>query len=187
MTRTPMFRRKPKPRKPIDTDALAARVVRGDDRPTQPLPEPGTASDGNWGEEPETRRVDPPGTASVAPPVSETRPAVGALLVISGPGSGRLLAFGRGVNAIGRAGNQQVVVDFGDHTMANERHAAITADRHGAFYLQPGDEPHLTYLQGEPLLEPTRLASGDRFVLGATELLFRPLIGKDFDWPADAP
>ncbi|MEM1412252.1 MAG: FHA domain-containing protein, partial [Pseudomonadota bacterium] len=50
------------------------------------------------------------------------------------------------------------------------------------FFLQHGGGKGVTYLNGSALLEPTTLESGDRILLGATELLFRPLVGEDFDW-----
>lgn len=200
-----MFGRKGKDRKGAAGNPLASRVVRGDDRPTQPLPDAEAgpaATTGTTGgtprtpptvdtatapisAEPETRLVAPPDT----PTTAEGEPApVGVLLVLRGPGTGRLIGFGAGRNGIGRDDSERVPLNFGDGGIARTRHAIITYDdRNGHFYLQPGEGPALTYLDGEPLLEPRRLASGARFKLGATELLFRPLVGEDFSWtPSDA-
>lgn len=177
---------------------LASRLDLGDDSPTDPVADepdnPGAPRSGSptahatIGADAATRIVAPPTGADDA---GAADPPVGVLLIVAGPGTGSVLTFGHGMNAIGRGAGQRVRLDFGDDRVSRERHALITYDGQGRrFYLQHGGGPGLTYLRGEPLLEPAVLEDGDRIVLGDTELLFRPLVGDDFDWsgaPARAP
>ena len=172
-----MFKRTP-PKSDTD-NPLARRVVRGDDRPTVPL------------DEGETRKLDSepmagndPATTILGSGPGEADPAVGVLLVIDGPGRGEVVTLGRGVNELGRGDNQRARLDFGDSGISRERQAVISFDhRDGAFWLQPGSGPNLCYLGDEPVLAPVRLASGNRITVSETHLLFRPLVGEDFDWP----
>lgn len=172
------------PTDPADDDAAGPRAPRGGEAPaTTSAGTPGTI-----GPEAATRIVSPPSGADDA---GVADPPVGVLLIVAGPGTGRVLTFGHGMNAIGRGADQRVRLDFGDPRISRERHALVTYDGQGRrFYLQHGGGASLTYLRGEPLLEPANLEDGDRIVLGDTELLFRPLVGDDFDWsgpPATAP
>lgn len=195
--RVVMFGRKRRERQIEAANPLASRVVRGDDRPTQPIPEETSTPEPKQGRSPRMRPADPAVTTTfseepetrlvTAPdgqgPCADAPAPVGVLLIVQGAGTGQLVAFGTGRNAIGRADGSHLQLDFGDPNIARERHAIITFDdKNGHFYLQPGDGPALTYLNGAPLLEPQRLTSGARFVLGDTGLLFRPLIGDDFNW-----
>ncbi len=176
-------RRKPGTDAPAD-NPLASRVVRGDDSPTEPL-EHGDPAES----EAPTRRLDIGAEAPTRILQRDTRateaedPPVGVLLVIEGAGCGQVLPFGHGMSAMGRAPDQRVRIDFGDARISREAHARITYDgESGRFYLQHGGGPNLTYHNGEPVLEPVTLADGDRLRLGDTTLLFRPLVGEDFDW-----
>lgn len=177
-----MFRKK-RPTPPGDDEnPLASRVGAGDDRPTVPL---------DADPEAPTRRLDPEtdaptrllGPAGDGPMAD---PPVGVLLILSGPGQGRLLAVGYGMNALGRDPGSRIRLDFGDERISRAAHARLSYDpESGRFFLQHGGGANLTYLNGAPVLEPAPLRSGDRLRLGDTELLFRPLVGEDFDWRAE--
>ncbi len=174
---------------------LARRVGRGDDRPTQEL-DPANA--GLRQAPPEARDPlrDEEATRLITPPVSGGEstgedPPVAILLVIAGPGKGRLLEIGYGRNSLGRETGERVRLDFGDARISRQGHAIITYDERGRrFYLQHGGGAALTYHGEAPVLEPVTLSDGDRITLGDTQLLFRALVGDDFDWsdrPASEP
>jgi hypothetical protein len=182
-----MFWKKRRDRKPARGNPLAQRVVRGDDRPTQPL-EPGET--GIRQAPPDGRRAPTSDEATrlIAPTTEhgETMsddPPVGVLVVVSGPGKGQLRTFGYGTNSMGRDVGERVRIDFGDERISRKGHAIITYDERGRrFYLQHGGGPSLTYHGETPVLEPVDLVDGDRITLGDTQLLFRSLVGDDFDW-----
>lgn len=174
---------------------LARRVVRGDDRPTQPLETGATGlrqaptdPPGVTGADETTRLITPPRADSN--PFAEN-PPVAVLLIVAGPGKGRLLAVGYGMNSLGRDRGERICMDFGDERISRRGHALLTYDeRGGRFFLQHGGGASLTYHGDAPVLEPVTLADGDRITLGDTQLLFRALVGDDFDWsetPASAP
>lgn len=201
-----MFKRRKNRRRNSGDNPLASRVVQGDDRPTEPLEDdtptrPDTpprlreAPDETRtmrsprsapvpaGEEPPTRLVRAPDAADNAAETGDDLP-VATLLVIRGPGRGSLLPVGAGMNNLGRGAEARIRVDFGDTQIARERHAVLTYDPEGRrFYLQHGGGSNLSYRDGQPVLEPVELADGARLRFGATEFLFRVLVGPHFDWP----
>jgi len=186
-------RKKPDPESASD-NPLARRVVRGDDSPTQP-PKTEQKATGDPAEEPATRvqpsrseattrllRAGPQPDTADAGSIGDDAP-VAVLLVISGPGTGRLLAVGHGINRLGRQAEERVSLPFGDERISRRDHARIVFDEIGQrFFLQQGEGSALTWLDGEPVLEPQPLSDGARIRLGDSELLFRPLIGADFQW-----
>ena len=54
--------------------------------------------------------------------------------------------------------------------------------RRGSFSLAPGDGSALVYCNGQEVLVPVALAPFDRIELGASTLLFVPLVGERFSW-----
>jgi hypothetical protein len=206
-TRTTMFgimfkRRRRKAADPeTERHPLASRLAVGDDSPTDPVDDEVDAPRRAGADEQESTRgplarsaaaIGPDAATRIVPPPMEAPgtgradPPVGILLVIAGPGAGRVLPFGHGMNAIGRGDGQRVRLDFGDDRISRNRHALVTYDAQGRrFYLQHGGGPNLTYLGDHPVLEPVTLEDGDRITLGETTLLFRALVGEDFDWSGD--
>lgn len=110
-------------------------------------------------------------------------PVVGWLVVIAGPGQGRVLSLGYGTNSIGRSESERVQLDFGDDQISRSNHAVITYDMRGRrFYVQHGGGKNLTYLGDLPVLAPTELPSFAHISIGGTTLRFVPLCGSDFEW-----
>ncbi len=110
-------------------------------------------------------------------------PPVGWLVVIDGPGRGRVRPLGYGVNTLGRGEGSRVRLDFGDDRISREGHATVTYDPRGRkYYLQHGGGKNLTYLGGEPVLAPTALEAMRDISIGGTTLRFVPLCGPEFDW-----
>lgn len=124
---------------------------------------------------------DPEQPAAPADPMAD--PPVGWLVVVKGPGQGRSVTIGNGMNPIGRDHAERICVDFGDATISRHGHAVITYDPKGKqFYIQHGGGKNLTYMDDAPVLVPTELQGFSKIVMGETVLLFVPLCGERFDW-----
>lgn len=114
-------------------------------------------------------------------------PVVGWLVVISGPGQGRTMKLGHGMNSIGRAEGQRCRLDFGDTEISRNIHATVTYDPRGRkFYLMHGGGQNLTYIGENPVLQPVVMKGGEVISLGKTTLKFVALCGPDFDWSQKA-
>lgn len=110
-------------------------------------------------------------------------PPVGWLVVVKGPGRGRALTLGYGMNTIGRGPEARVRVDFGDTAIARANHARLVYEpRERCYFLSHGDSANLTYLDGKAVVGPVPLAPGAMIEVGATTLRFQALCSPDFDW-----
>jgi hypothetical protein len=110
-------------------------------------------------------------------------PVVGWLVITGGPGQGRALVLGYGMNSIGRGPESRVRLDFGDKQISRADHALVSYDPRGRrFYIQHGGGTNLTYLNDQPVLSPTELKGGEIIQLGKTRLHFVPFCGPAFDW-----
>ena len=111
-------------------------------------------------------------------------PPVGWLVIVRGPGKGRVLTLGNGMNSIGRGENSRLRLDFGDAGISRENHARIAYEpRQRCFLLSHGESANLTYLDGEVVMQTERLQSGAEIQLGNTVLRFQGLCSAAFDWP----
>ncbi len=112
-----------------------------------------------------------------------TDPVVGWLVIVKGPGKGRAMQLGYGMNAIGREKTNRICVDFGDDRISRSKHAIVTYDPRGrTFYVQHGGDTNLTHMGGELVLAPTALPALSHISIGKTVLRFVPLCGEAFDW-----
>lgn len=111
-------------------------------------------------------------------------PVVGWLVVLEGPGRGKSVPLGYGMNTIGRDPSNRAPLPFGDPQMSRVKHATLAYDPRGRkFFIQHGDSTNLTYLGDAPVLAPTEIASGQSIRLGdSTVLRFVALCGPDFHW-----
>jgi hypothetical protein len=123
------------------------------------------------------------GVASPAEDLPEG-PVVGWLVVVEGPGRGKSVTLGYGMNPIGREASNRVVLSFGDMEISRTKHATVTYDPRGRkFFIQHGESSNLTYVGESPVLAPMELKPGDIIRLGDTTVLkFIPLCGDDFNW-----
>ena len=111
-------------------------------------------------------------------------PPVGWLVVVGGPGKGRVLRLGNGLNIIGRSAEMRVSIDFGDATISQVNHARVVYEPRGRrFLLMHGDGTNLTYLNGELVMASVEIVSGNEIQLGETTLRFQAFCGPEFDWP----
>ena len=110
-------------------------------------------------------------------------PVVGWLVVVEGPGRGRSVELGYGMNIVGRGGDNRIVLDFGDDQISSEDHFRVAYDgANRRFHLVPGRGTNLVYLSGSPLLSPVPLDSHAEIRVGSTALRFVPLCGEAWDW-----
>ena len=110
-------------------------------------------------------------------------PPVGWLVIVRGPGKGRVLTLGLGLNVIGRSQDMRVCIDFGDENISRNNHARIVYEsRKRRFLISHGDGTNLTYLDNELVLGPQEFHSGSEIQLGNTTLRFQALCGGGFDW-----
>jgi len=115
--------------------------------------------------------------------VSETGPAVGWLVVISGPGRGSQHALHYGQNAIGRHPEQAVALNFGDVRISRHEHAFVIYDEISRrFYLRDNGKANIIRHNGAPVLSPAELFNRDQISIGETDLMFVAICGHDFDW-----
>lgn len=147
--------------------------------PTKPI---GQGGDGR------TRIATPgvrrPAAASALEEDPMSDPPVGWLVVVRGPGKGRALTLGNGMNPIGRSAESRVRLDFGDDNISRANHARLVYEpRQRRWLLSHGDGTNLTYLNGELVMATVELQSGAQIQLGETTLRFQAFCSQDFDWP----
>ncbi len=136
-----------------------------------------------------TRLVTPGGTESAVAPATDrsSDPVVGWLVVITGPGRGSAVELGYGMNAVGRALSNRVVIDFGDDQISSEDHFRVAYDQQSReFHLIPAKGTNLLYVDGKAVLTPAPLAAMTDIRVGSTVLRFVPLCGAAWDWSAQA-
>lgn len=110
-------------------------------------------------------------------------PPVGWLVVVQGPGRGRALALGTGMNVIGRGPESRVRLDFGDDQVSRTNHARVAYEpRERRFLLNHGDGTNLTYLDGEVVMSAVEIGSGAEIQVGDTTLRFQAFCSAEFDW-----
>ncbi len=111
-------------------------------------------------------------------------PLAGWLVVIEGPGKGRSLCIGYGQNSIGRHDEERICLNFGDLGISRSGHAIVSYDGRGkTFYIQSGTAAkNLVYMDGQPVLSPTRLQPYQYVQMSNTTLCFVPFCGEHFSW-----
>ena len=111
-------------------------------------------------------------------------PPVGWLVVVRGPGKGRVVTLGNGMNVIGRGAPARARIDFGDESVSRTNHARVVYEpRQRRYLLSHGDGSNLTYLNREVVMTPVPIESGAMIEIGETTLRFQAFCSKDFDWP----
>ena len=109
---------------------------------------------------------------------------VGWLVVVRGPGRGRVVTLGTGMNTIGRGSQSRARIDFGDDLIARADHARVVYEpRTRRYLLSHGAGSNLTYLHGEVVITPVEIEAGAMIEVGETTLRFQPFCSRDFDWP----
>lgn len=121
-----------------------------------------------------------PVSAPVSAPAGE--PVVGWVVCIKGGNIGQSFNVYAGKNSIGRGSSNRVNINM-DKSVSREKHSLIIYDpKNRDFYIQPGDSSGLTYVNGDLVLQPTKLEKKAEIEVGNTKLLLIPLCGEDFTW-----
>lgn len=119
-------------------------------------------------------------------PLVETEtddPVAGWLVVEKGPGKGRSIVLGMGMNTVGRGQNARARLNFGDDTLSSEKHFLISYDpRSSHFAIHLGDSANLTYLNSTPVYGTQPLNNYDVIEAGETQLRFVSFCGEHFTW-----
>ena len=106
----------------------------------------------------------------------------GWLVCIKGPQFAETFPIRSGNNSIGRSPENDIVIDR-DGGVSRVKHALLTYEpKKRVFYLRPGDQSGLTYLNDEFLMEITELHSRDVIGMGDSSFLFIPLCDENFSW-----
>lgn len=142
-----------------------------------------------------TRLITPKGATTQPEPSEkpasntsdEVDPVAGWLVVVKGPGRGRDLKVGHGINEIGRGADCRIRLDFGDNSVSREPNSRIVHDPlNNRTHVQQDRGKNLVYHNGEAILMPIELKSGDKLRIGETELVFVRFSPDFHTWDDDA-
>jgi FHA domain len=112
-------------------------------------------------------------------------PVVGWLVTISGPFKGKDYRLFSGYNSIGRSNKNKIHI-AGDESISREKQAIIIYDHKNIkYYIQHNESENLSYINSNPVLQPTEIKKGDKITIGKTEFLFVPFCDSTFSWPQD--
>ena len=98
---------------------------------------------------------------------------VAKLTVIDGPGKGTALPVFLGDNAVGRADQNRIALNFGDGTIYREAHAWIATSSEG-FSIEHGGRANPVHVNGERVQKRRSITMGDQIKLGSTTLRLDP-------------
>jgi len=107
----------------------------------------------------------------------------GWLVIISSEGKSQSYDITYGMNRIGRAETNEIVIRNDDVSISREKHASIIYDfENNLFFIQHHEGKYLTYLNGKMVHDLTDLKAFDKIKIGKTEFIFVPLCGESFKW-----
>lgn len=134
----------------------------------------------------EKTQIARPGRATQAPVTleEESDPVVGWLVVVKGPGLGRAVTLGIGMNTVGRGPEARVSLPFGDLQISNNDHLrVIYDDRERAFHIAHGSGRNISRVNGQLLANTLPLENDALIAISeTTHLRFKQFCGTDFDW-----
>ena len=111
-----------------------------------------------------------------------TEPVVGWLVCIEGVHYGEDFRIKSGRNFIGRSSSNHICLSA-DTSISRDVQAVLTYDpKSNQFFIQPDNASELCYLNGEPILAPTKLKANDVIALGESKLMFAPFCSDHFVW-----
>lgn len=111
-------------------------------------------------------------------------PVVGWLVVVNGPGLGRSVSIGVGMNSIGRDAAERVALPFGDKLISSKEHVRIIYDDESrSFLIAPGSGTNLTKIGNTIVAAPTVLENYAVISLSKqTKVRFVAFCDESFDW-----
>jgi hypothetical protein len=129
-------------------------------------------------------RLHQPGFSEDEAGELDNGPVTGWLVVLDGPGRGRGVELGFGLNTIGASPDNRVQIDFGDPGISRDEHFSIAYDAmNRKFHLIRGRGRNLVYVEGEPLTDSRELMPNTDIKVGDTMLRFIALCGEAWAWP----
>lgn len=155
----------------------AAPPQAGDSNPTLPLrPMDPVAPTTNAANSPKTVRLVRPTSAQIVP-------VVGWLVAIEGPETGQDFRLHSEKNFLGRDASMDVALSR-DEAVSRNKHATVVFEpQKRQFWLLPGDESGLVYLNGEGTYVPVKLNPNDIIQVGHSKLILVPFVSDAFSWP----
>jgi len=175
---------------PKPTEAPGRRSPPGSGRnhlgETKPIGSPSERTGGGAlpveGGSPKTKLVRA-NAVDAAPQTETDDPVVGWLVIEKGPGMGRSVNLGVGMNTVGRGPNARAQLNFGDESLSGEKHFLVSFDpRSSQFAIHLGDSANLTYLNSSPVYGTQQLSNYDAIEAGNTQLRFVAFCGEHFSW-----
>jgi len=111
-------------------------------------------------------------------------PVTGWLVVIKGPGQGRSVRIGAGLNTIGRSEDERISLAFGDMQISSHDHLRIIYDDQSrSFMALPGTGKNVSRIDGQIIAMPMPLANYTTIQLTKNTLVrFTAFCTEDFDW-----
>ena len=114
--------------------------------------------------------------------IRTVEPITAWLVCVKGPHFGECFRLTSGRNSIGRSSGNQVAL-LRDNGVSRDRHASVVYEpKKRVFYLEPGGEKGLTYLNDEYISLVQELSPYDMIETGETVMVFIPLCGERFTW-----
>ena len=114
----------------------------------------------------------------------ERDPAVGFLVIVSGPGLGSFRPIFEGNNTVGRSTENRIPIDFGDDAISNEAQAYIRYDSNDRSFLFVPNlaKTNVVSVNDKRPTGPVPLQPMDVITIGRTQVAFLPFCGAEFDW-----
>ena len=132
---------------------------------------------------PSPDEAEAPETQQAAAEIASARqvlPTMGWLVIIDGPGRGASFPIFRPVTTIGRGGNQDIRLDFGDLFVSRSAHATILLDRaRGKIGVRCGGRTNPVLLNGQVLTGTRLLRHKSCIMVGQTTFRFISVEGVD--------
>ena len=111
-----------------------------------------------------------------------TEPPVGWLVCVNGEEFGRSFNIHSGNNSIGRTAENDVSLGR-EMSVSRKGHAFVIYEpKKKEFYLKPGEQSGLTYLNEEFITHITALNAFDIISMGDAKMVFVPLCCEKFSW-----
>lgn len=119
----------------------------------------------------------------VRPSAAQIDPVVGWLVAVDGPECGQDFRLHAEKNFVGRDNTMDVAL-CRDEAVSRQKHATVVFEpQKQQFWLLPGDESGLVYLNGEVTYTAVKLNPRDTIQLGTSKLVLVPFVDDSFRWP----
>lgn len=111
-------------------------------------------------------------------------PVTGWLVVVQGPGQGRAVTIGAGLNTIGRSEDERISLPFGDMQLSANDHLRIIYDDEARnFMVVPGTGKNVSRINGQIVAMPMLLENYAVIQLTKnTAVRFAAFCTPNFDW-----